>query len=473
MAISPPVGLTNLLSQVGASNRDTASVTVEAGDLIVVTAGCSLNGAIGAFTITGLGATWVIHEEAEVTVTGLRTRGCVATALIPSGTSGVINVAVASGNPLRWNIAVEQIQADTALSVVQTEIAQPGTGTTHQVTLPGSPGAASLVFGGLIVHETTADDVDNDPDFTEGYDSTSGGATIQSRVQTQYRNGGADAVVDWSGILTGANKIGIGLEIAEEGGGGSVELVVADMAVGIAADAPALTQKNLLAVADASVGITAESPALTQKNLLAVADMAVPVAMDAPALVQKSLLAVADAAVGVSMDNVGLLTGILLDVAALDVAVAMDSPALLQAYVLAVQDALVGVSMESPALVQKAVLAVQAMDVAVLFDNVTLSLATALTVADLAVAVTIDGVVLTQDFHLAVQDILVGIAMDSPGLIQANVLAVNDALVAVRMDNVVLVLPTQAILIPPFSALGSSGVTTASGPSGITSALEA
>jgi hypothetical protein len=86
-----------------------------------------------------------------------------------------------------------------------------------------------------------------------------------------------------------------------------VQLVVADAAVGIAADNIDLTQHNVLAVQDAAVAIAADNIVLEGVPIaLVVQDAAVAIASDNLALTQHNVLAVQDATVAIASDNIAL-----------------------------------------------------------------------------------------------------------------------------------------------------------------------
>jgi hypothetical protein len=88
---------------------------------------------------------------------------------------------------------------------------------------------------------------------------------------------------------------------------GSVQLVVQDAALALAADNLVLVQHNLLVVADATLGLAAEAPTLTAHDpavQLVVQDALFAFGADSPALTQHNALVVQDALIALMADEV-------------------------------------------------------------------------------------------------------------------------------------------------------------------------
>jgi hypothetical protein len=234
-----------------------------------------------------------------------------------------------------------------------------------------------------------------------------------------------------------ARITGVCLEF--DAAGSSVNLVVQDGAIGLAAEVPSLTQANILAVQDAAAALGAESPALTQANTLAIQDALIALAAESPTLeVGGITLTVQDGAIALAAETPALTQAHLLVVADAAVALAAESPSLTQANILAVADAAIALAAENPGLTQAHVLAVQDGAIALTVDPVTLSLSALLEIADAAIALVSDGVALTQANQLAVADALISLAAENPALIQAHILSVNGVAIALVADNIAL-----------------------------------
>lgn len=138
--------------------------------------------------------------------------------------------------------------------------------------------------------------------------------------------------------------------------------------------APILSTGATLTVADAAISLTTDSPALTQVHSLTVSDGAIALTTDSPALTQVHSLAIADAAVALTVDNVVLNVSGTLLVDDATLALTADNLALTSGTLLAIQDAVAGLSVGAPALTQVHVLVVQDATAALVADAVGLLL---------------------------------------------------------------------------------------------------
>jgi len=256
-------------------------------------------------------------------------------------------------------------------------------GSAAAISNPPYSASSELTFGTL---PTAAD---HDPDFRYRAGWVWNRALSPAEI--------AQLALDPFGMFRPARRV-----VGRAPAGGSVELVVQDLAIGLAVDSPALTQAHQLAVQDLSLALAIESAALTQAHVLAVQDATLGLTLESVALTQAHVLALQELAL----------------------ALAIDAPTLTQAHVLAVADVAVALALEQP----------------------TLSLSTLLEVAEVAVALALESPALTQAQTLAVQDAFVALGLESPALVQTHVLAVHDVVVALVLDGVVLVLPDDFAL---------------------------
>jgi hypothetical protein len=244
---------------------------------------------------------------------------------------------------------------------------------------------------------------------------------------------------------------------------GGTTLTVANATLALAADSPALTQKQLLAVANASLSLTADNVALVPKYTLVVADASLALSAESPALTQKQLLAVADAALALTADNVALTQKQLLAVDDAALALTADNVTLstTNAYTLEVQDAALALTSENVGLTQKQLLAVQDAALALSADNLTLTVAGTylLTVQDATLALSADSPGLTQKQLLAIDDATLALAADSPALTQKFSLTVADATLGLYADNVALVQAYVLLVASATLALNADNVT--------------
>jgi len=82
------------------------------------------------------------------------------------------------------------------------------------------------------------------------------------------------------------------------------ELVVADIDIDLAFDAPVVTHNHMpVVLADITHALAFEAPVLTQAHVLAVNDAAIALAFDAPALTQAHTLVVADADIDLAFES--------------------------------------------------------------------------------------------------------------------------------------------------------------------------
>lgn len=283
------------------------------------------------------------------------------------------------------------------------------------------------------------------------YTKSADDGTTWSAGDTAYMEGAAAAVFQvWAPLMGPRFYVGwrvgttlVGNAVNSVTFSTVIELVVADVSVGLSVEAPALTQANVLVAQDASVALSAESPTLQIPAIeLVVADAAVTLAIESPALTQANVLAVADALIAFAAEAPSLTQANILAPNDATVSLTAENVALLQANLLAVADALIAASAESPTLVQAHVLALQDATVASSAENVTLSLSLLLEVLDAAIALTAESPTLTQEHTLAVADSTITLTADSPTLADVLfLLQVQDALVALGIESPVLVLP--------------------------------
>ncbi len=181
-----------------------------------------------------------------------------------------------------------------------------------------------------------------------------------------------------------------------------VQLLVADVAQALSAEAPALTQANILATSDALMALAAETPVLSQANVLALADALLALSAESPSLTQANVLAAQDALL----------------------ALAAEAPALVQAHLLALADAVLALGVEA----------------------VVLTAGDLLAPADVAIALAAENPALVQAHVLGIVDAGLALAAESPALTQANALLVADGLLVLVLDDPVLFLP--GVFIP-------------------------
>lgn len=177
--------------------------------------------------LTGIVGTWEIESVADyiagsadnVDRTYLRAGYAVAQVTGTPGSAG--NVRVTFGANCQCKIIqVSQITGHNQADPVVQSASAVGTGTTLEVTLPGSPAATSLVSGMVSNHELagTASAPAPGTGFTEiDQDTvalTPGAIAYRNTQQNQFDLASADATCDWTGLVA-RQSIGWAVEIAE------------------------------------------------------------------------------------------------------------------------------------------------------------------------------------------------------------------------------------------------------------------
>lgn len=165
-----------------------------------------------ATTLSNVGA-WTIIQVVfdDGVASGARYNRCaIAYAQITgSPGTGTITATISANNRHKILRVAEVTGHNTGTPVAQNNT-NTGNGTTLTVTLPGSPGATSMVFG-AIHNEANLTGITPGTDFTE-IGETSLDSTNDSMLQNQYDNGGADTTCDWSNLNT-AGSAGVAIEI--------------------------------------------------------------------------------------------------------------------------------------------------------------------------------------------------------------------------------------------------------------------
>lgn len=308
----------------------------------------------------------------------------------------------------------------------------------------------TTAFGRLFISET---------DPTTGVAWTPTGTNSIENMQIGLANVDADSTPDlWAtamaAMIAYTPATGVTLVVADQAMALGFEspaltqkhtLVVADQALGLSFEAPALTQKHTLVVQDMTFGLGFESPTTVLDTLLEVQDMAIGLSMeDAGALSQKHVLTVQDALIGLAFESPALTQKHTLVVADMAIALAFEEPALTQSQFLVVADMLVGINFENPSLTQKHTLAVADMLLALPFDNVPLIQHQELEVADMLLGTSFEEPELSSSQLLTVQDMTLGLSFEAPALTQKHSLVVADFNLQVAFDTPVL---TQKHLI--------------------------
>ena len=202
-------------------------------------------------------------------------------------------------------------------------------------------------------------------------------------------------------------------------------------------DDPVLT----LVVADIDIDLAFDAPVLTQAHTLTVADIAHALAFDAPVLTQAHTLVVADIDIDLAFDGAGGGDG-LWDIGAYIYPVGGGIILVQEDPDIVVADISLALAYEAPVLTQAHTLAVDNISIIQQYEYPTLTQAHTLVVADAALDLAFDAPVVTHN-HMPVvlADITHALAFEAPVLTQAHVLAVNDAALALAFEAPVL---TQA-----------------------------
>ena len=128
------------------------------------------------------------------------------------------------------------------------------------------------------------------------------------------------------------------------------DIVVADISLALAYEAPVLTQAHTLTVADIAHALAFDAPVLTQAHTLVVADAALDLAFDAPVVTHNHMpVVLADITHALAFEAPVLTQAHVLAVNDAAIALAFDAPALTQAHTLVVADADIDLAFESPA----------------------------------------------------------------------------------------------------------------------------
>lgn len=214
--------LTTLTSTTNTTSRTTASISPTGSALIVVSMDIAVTGDDATAAISSISSTfsisgsWHIERQRTATEDGSTTVvvgiGWAIAAASPG--SGTVTVT-ANRNINRWVVNVSEIPTgyDSTTPISDSNSAV-GSATTISATLGTSPGASDQVFG--TVGSLNDAGITPGTDFTELFDSNSGGVT-SVQGQGQYDNGGApDGVCDWSN-LTATNNACVVVLIAAAG----------------------------------------------------------------------------------------------------------------------------------------------------------------------------------------------------------------------------------------------------------------
>ena len=221
------------------------------------------------------------------------------------------------------------------------------------------------------------------------------------------------------------------------------ELVVADIGIDLAYDAPVLTQAHVLAVNDASLALAFDAPVLTQANTLVVADVDIDLAFDG-AGAGDGLWDIGAYIYPLGGDGIILVEteATSLTVSDISLALAFDAPVLTQAHTLVVADAALDLAFEAPVLTS--VLVVDDVAIALSFESMALTQAHTLVTDDVVFALSFENIALGQTNTLSVSDASFALAFEAPVLTQSHTLVVDNTSYALAFDAPVL---TQAHLL--------------------------
>ena len=318
---------------------------------------------------------------------------------------------------------------------------------------------------------------------TYGTNTLSGltlGCDYQQKSWSEYLNGEIAEFIIYDGEVSGADILEIEAYLVAKWftATSDTELVVADIDIDLAFDAPTLTQAHALVVSDVDIDLAFDGAGAgdglwdigayiyplggdgiilveTEATSLTVSDISLALAFDAPVLTQAHTLVVADATLDLAFEAPVLTSVLVVD----DVAIALsfESMALTQAHTLVTDDVVFALSFEdvvlsqlntlsvanvqpvlsfeSPTLTQAHTLAVDNISIIQQYEYPTLTQAHTLVVADAALDLAFDAPVVTHN-HMPVvlADITHALAFEAPVLTQAHVLAVNDAAIALAFD---------------------------------------
>ena len=218
------------------------------------------------------------------------------------------------------------------------------------------------------------------------------------------------------------------------------ELVVADIDIDLAFDAPPLSP--VLVVSDISHALAFDAPTLTQAHTLVVADADIDLAFDGSGAgageweIGAYIYPVAGSGIILVESETSSLT-----VSDISLALAFDAPVLTQAHTLAVADAALDLAFEAPVLTGAQTLVVDDVAIALSFESMALTQAHTLVTSDVVFDLSFENIVLDQANTLSVADAAFNLAFDAPVLTQAHTLAVDDADIDLAFDAPVL---TQA-----------------------------
>lgn len=232
------------------------------------------------------------------------------------------------------------------------------------ITLDAAPASGDYTLASLWVdsYDADASRVTPGTGFTETGEV--GGTDAIGYGQAQYRTSSTSTGVGWDDIRaqSATTYSSAGQAIVIKAAAGGTTLTVADASHSHTAEAPALTQHNILVAADAAHAHAAEAPALTQHNILVAADTAHAHTSEAPTLTAYGptvSLTVADAGHAHAADNIALTQHHILSVDDAGHAQTADAADLTQHHLLAVADSAHAHSADAPDLTQHNTLEVQ------------------------------------------------------------------------------------------------------------------
>lgn len=217
MSLSNPVVLTSVNDGNGSGVRTSSSISPTAGSLIIVMiahragAGKTITDVDSSFTTSG----WNQFIDFNPNQSGDDIRYAVWWANYTSG-MGTVSVSV-SGNVNRIMFTVTQVTGHDSVTPLVNSAEDSNDNdsgpSTASLTLPSSPASDSLIIGGFTQLGDGAVVVGDD--FTEFFDQVESG-TYPMTHEGEYRNGGADDVIDWSG-LDGSRSAFVAFEVQAGG----------------------------------------------------------------------------------------------------------------------------------------------------------------------------------------------------------------------------------------------------------------
>ena len=256
------------------------------------------------------------------------------------------------------------------------------------------------------------------------------------------------------------------------GGGGAIDLTIADLEVSPELDNLAIARGRSITVQDLSVGPELDnlivSPAklinvddlevgpeldnlaITRRRTITVAGLEVGPELDNVATNKQANLNVADLEVGPDLDNliVGISTGIVLNIQGVEITPEFDNVEIARDIALVPADLEVGPELDNVAVGKETTLVVADSEVRPETDNVTVGISTGvlLNIADLEVSTELTGDLgISRARNIAIAGIEVGTELDNVAIGLGKTLVIQDVMVQPEMNNLSISIPGSQV----------------------------